>query len=535
MENRRCSSLARCDRLLPPVGRPATDRLRDDGDAREFGRAAGSADEVYAQRPTRTSARTRSRGDLMPGIVAKGEMTSGPPLFTEPDQPCPVSDLHAVLKQVSRAELTPAQNSFLDAAFSGFFEGVEPPGAFSKDLAEHFDSEYEDRVPRRYDGDQTLPPGRYSTVCVDSSGNDGGTLAREMRFYMSAQVAEGLLEVYDGTVPADDDMIARLGLAAQNPRIVLRYKPFAQPEDRDDPLGVLTGAELEIREVRVPNVLDLRRTSAATWLCRTISRLSVMASDGTPFRCFPNRDNLDVAADLWPSLMDQARGGGNLCKIVGLYLRSLGVSGLVFPSARSDVRVKVVDGVSVDQHGWSFVDYRDAPEAQLIGFFEMRPRWPSSLTIEGGDDNTPRPPAFAREVTFADGGYSFGNGFMVVEGLEQRLWARYLAESAEAAVLHRLEGVDAEQVQELIAFLVSLSARDAAAVSSMVLSSLLGYRPAQLDLAAAAESRIGEHPVSGLLRACCSPPRSTREDAARARGWMALFGASPEAGSERRG
>jgi hypothetical protein len=479
----------------------------------------------------------------MPGIFAKGpegEIGHGAPLFTVTEEPCPASDLHAVLKQVSRAELSRLQNSFLAAAFSDFFENVQPPGEFSNRLANELDAGYEHRVPRRYDGDWTLPRGRYSTVCVDSMGNDGGTLAREMRFYMTARTAEGHVEVYDGTVPADDDMIAAVGMAPHLPRVVLRYMPFAQRGDRDVPLGVVTGIELELREVHVPNVLDLRRTAAATWLCRTISRLSVVAADGTPFRCFPNRADLDHPAELWPSLMDQARGGGNLCKIVGLYLRALGISGLVFPSARSDVRVTVSNGEPVDQHGWSFVDYRGAPDAQLVGFFEMRPHWPSGLTLEGGDDETPHPPAYADEVAFTDGGYSTGDGYMAVEGLEQRLRATYRAGSAEAAVRHRLEGVGDEQVQELAVFLASLSAHDAESVANMVLFSLLGFPQAQRDLAAAVE-RIDGHPdprarlaggrVSGLLRACCSPPRATPNDLERARGLMAMFGASPGSGT----
>ena len=464
----------------------------------------------------------------MPGFFARGEAASGVPRFAEPDEPCPVSELHAVLKQVSRAELSRLQNSFLAAAFSGFFEGVMPPGRVSEVVAEELGGEYEDRIPRRFDGDRTLPPGRYSTVCVDSTGSDGGTLAREMTFYMDARVAEGHVEVYDGTVPAHDEMIVALGLTARSPRLVLRYMPFAQPGDREAPHGVLTTVELELREVRVPGVLDLRRTSAAAWLCRTISRSSVVTPDGTRFRCFPMRPDLDDPADMWPSLMDQARGGGNFHKIVGLYLRALGVSGVVFPSARGDARVTVVDGEPIDQHGWSFVDFRDAPPTWIVAFVETRPGWPTGLTIEGGDDNVPHPGAFAEEVAFTDAGWSGGTGSMTVDGVEQRLRATSLVHSAEAAILHRLGGVDEQQVRELVAFLASLSARDAAAVAEMVLFSLLGFRPAQADLAEAVESQLAGHPVSALLLACCSPPRSSVDDFGRARALMAMFGASPD-------
>jgi hypothetical protein len=389
---------------------------------------------------------------MSPGIFRQGERTSDAPHFAPPDEPCPVSELHAVLKQVNRNELNRLQNSFLAAAFSNFFQGVTPAGKMSEmvdDVARRAGrhAEHENRVPRRYDGDQTLPSGRYSIVCLDSSGNDGGSLAREMAFYMSPPTAEGHIEVYDGTVPEHNGMIERLGMASHAPRIALHYLPFEQGSGRLN--GFTSGIELEVREVRIGNVLDLRRSAAAKWLCRTISRLCVLMSSGSRERCFQLRPDLDDPVEMWPSLMDQARGGGNFHKIVGLYLRALGVSGLVFPCARSDARVTVVSGEPTDHYGWAFVDYRGAPDTRIVAFFELRPDWPSGLMIEGGDDNQPHPPAFADEVTFTHDGFASGDGYIGVQGIEQRLEATRLAQSAEAAALDRVPGMDQERWSSL--------------------------------------------------------------------------------------
>ena len=69
---------------------------------------------------------------------------------------------------------------------------------------------HEDRLPRRYDGDRTLPHGRYHTVCRDAEGDDGGTLGRELKFYVNARIADAHIEIYEPVVTTQRDMISRL-------------------------------------------------------------------------------------------------------------------------------------------------------------------------------------------------------------------------------------------------------------------------------------------------------------------------------------
>jgi hypothetical protein len=40
---------------------------------------------------------------------------------------------------------------------------------------------------------------------------------------------------------------------------------------------------------------------------------------------------------------------------------------------RTDAYTYAVNGEPKEFHGWSFVDYRDAPEQEIVAFFELRP------------------------------------------------------------------------------------------------------------------------------------------------------------------
>jgi hypothetical protein len=74
---------------------------------------------------------------------------------------------------------------------------------------------------------------------------------------------------------------------------------------------------------------------------------------------------LDRFDRLLPSLVAQDLGGGiGVHTHAGIWLRRLGVDALIFPSARCNVSVEVLDGEVTDHYGWNLVDYRQAPEPQ---------------------------------------------------------------------------------------------------------------------------------------------------------------------------
>jgi hypothetical protein len=68
----------------------------------------------------------------------------------------------------------------------------------------------------------------------------------------------------------------------------------------------------------------------------------------------------DFAAML-PALVYPEFGGSGVTKSIGSWMRTMGVNGLVYPSARSDVSVSFTYESEVARHrGWCFVDYRAA-------------------------------------------------------------------------------------------------------------------------------------------------------------------------------
>jgi hypothetical protein len=106
-----------------------------------------------------------------------------------------------------------SERKFLNAAFGGFLTGAKPPGDVHALLAAFTPNVFrEHRLPRRYDGDRTLPHGRYYTVCKNAEGDDSGTLYRELKFYKDALKAEGHSMVYDPAITRQREMIDRLGM-----------------------------------------------------------------------------------------------------------------------------------------------------------------------------------------------------------------------------------------------------------------------------------------------------------------------------------
>ncbi len=422
--------------------------------------------------------------------------------------------------------MSASERNFLNAAFGGFLTGCQPPGHIHALLAaSNPDAVHEDRLPRRYDGDRTLPRGRYYTVCENEEGDDSGTLRRELMFYKSARIADGHFEVYDPAITGHREMISRLGMdATALERIIIHFIPFAQPSNRDAPVSFTLSIPVEMQELCVDNVLDLRRPAALDWLFQTIPSLRFVLNEaGETKPCYPFRSPLTVFTEILPSLLDQSRGGGNFDKLLGLYLRQLGISGLVFPSARTDAYTYAVNGEPKEFHGWSFVDYRDAPEQELVTFFELRPEWPRTLTLEGGDDNEPRPAPFAEEFQIhMTENFPSNGGTLLFRGVAHRIEAYHMVESMEAAALFRLSLDDAD-ITALKEFAVSQGSHGASGFASMVLHSLLGLKRAQDDLKLLVETQLSQHPIASVLTRCVDPPPADGKDLSQAAAFRALF------------
>ena len=464
----------------------------------------------------------------MPGITyPNNSLDRNFPCFDRPAQPCPTSTFQAVVKQVKPSEMTIPERNFLNAAFGGFLTQARPPGDVHALLAATtIHTFHEDRLPRRYDGDQTLPRGRYNTICVNAEGHDDGTLRNELLFYKSARIADAHLEVYDPGFANHREIIGSLGLdQTYRERLVVHVIPFSQNSKSDIPSGFVISIPVELKEISVENVLDLRRPAALNWLYQTIPNLQFILNEkGESRPCFPFRQKLSTFEQILPSLLDQSRGGGNFDKLVGLYLRQIGISGLVFPSVRSDGYTFAVDGESKEFHGWTFLDYRDAPAQKIGAFFELRPYWPQALTLEGGDDNEPKTVAFAEEFQFQmTDNFSTTGGTLAFHGLSKRVEASHIMDSMEAAIRYNFKDIQNDSISSLLAFTVSQGSKNAINFSTMVLYSLLGMKKAQNDLQNFISTQLGNNPIAGILNLCTNPPSLNKDNLAQAAIFHALF------------
>jgi len=455
----------------------------------------------------------------MPGIYKK-QPDARFPRFNEPAEPCPVSSFSGYVRQISRAGVSPGERALIDAAFGGFVANFLPGGEVMESL-KRFDPHQENlqvglsKTPRRFAGDDSLPGGRYATLCTGPDGDDGGTLIGELRFYTDSAAANAYIIAYDPVIPAHRDLLTqkRLGLGVGGNHIYLNVIPFDQGGSREVPFGFFTGFDVEVRQVTTDGVLDLRRPDAANWLARTISSLRIDLGDGQSLRCFPHRPDLDSFPGLLPAIADQAKGGGNLHLITGLYLRQLGVAALVFPSARTDFSVYCSDGAPVQWRGWTLVDYRDAPVPTLSVFFELRSDWPSELVLEGGDDGGRHRAAYTDAVEFlATPQLAARDAGFAVRGIEQRLRAVFVTNAVDALLRDRFRGDRAGLVRPVLEFFAALSSRDAAGLGEMVLFATLGMRTAQHDLLALLDGPLGSASIAPTLRECCASALQRSDD-----------------------
>src|SRR6476646_10267701 len=109
---------------------------------------------------SRSPSMSAAHNEAMPGIfLTDGECDRRFCHFVAPGAPSPTSTVQAVVKQLAPSQLNPLERKLLDLAFGGFLTETLPPGQVHAVLAETLgDVSHDDRLPRRYAGDGTLPP-----------------------------------------------------------------------------------------------------------------------------------------------------------------------------------------------------------------------------------------------------------------------------------------------------------------------------------------------------------------------------------------
>jgi hypothetical protein len=242
------------------------------------------------------------------------------------------------------------------------------------------------RPSRRYAGDYldqfTLPRGCYYTVCQNEWGEDRQTLANEMMAYRDPEKS-GECYAYDLSEKKPDEgrsraihVIFRSQPHLYNPifRILSKQEWFAErfinaelalqaflPFARES-FKIEITYQVEFKTIE--RVVDLRFPAVRAWFAKTFAE-----GDGRVFskHLISQRPEDITFREMLPTLMFPTRGGNNVTTAIGLWMRLYGVNALIFPSARSNVRITIHHGQLVDKGfwGWNLVDYRGAPASPV--------------------------------------------------------------------------------------------------------------------------------------------------------------------------
>ncbi len=159
--------------------------------------------------------------------------------------------------------------------------------------------------------------------------------------------------------------------------------PFARRRGCTQALDYTTLLPLLVRTETIDKVLDLRDGSVADCFAQEATALRNHVGEAT-IPVFPFRKPLNTFNEILPELLVQERGGGQFTRIVGDWLRRIGVNALIFPSARSDCGVHIINGQMVDYIGWNLVDYRGAPPIGNLIFTSDRDHWFNRVRVGPG-------------------------------------------------------------------------------------------------------------------------------------------------------
>jgi hypothetical protein len=141
---------------------------------------------------------------------------------------------------------------------------------------------------------------------------------------------------------------------------------IAEPELLDSPAL----CELEVKEVTVPNCLDLRLESHREFFCGKVVAFDELRAHET-WTGTRHHPTVDFIATL-SAMMYPEPGGDLFHQQVGQRLRTWGYDGFVFPSARDDHKIVNIGDDILEHRGWNFVDYRGAKRTRDVSEGRVR-------------------------------------------------------------------------------------------------------------------------------------------------------------------
>lgn len=214
---------------------------------------------------------------------------------------------------------------------------------------------------------ESLPRGRYYSVCLDEHGNDNGTLVAELSAYR-ARNCPGV-EVFDLHMPDQYDLVEAACEAIDEGVQVSGFVVNLEPhQSAPNPItrklverGLIARSGLDltvsvvvpvvIEHKRIEKVFDLRQLETQRWL------VEFLPPGDDVFR-MPMADKCTSFTEMLPSFMNPELGGEEFTVAFGSWLQTVGANGLVFPSARTDIYCSFKYGKLAHFSGWNFVDYR---------------------------------------------------------------------------------------------------------------------------------------------------------------------------------
>jgi hypothetical protein len=242
---------------------------------------------------------------------------------------------------------------------------------------------------RRFAGDSSLGRERYWTIANGPHGDDEGTLLSELLAYYSHR-NRTLVSAFDCTHndSAFPDTRGSERPTETSPTVILKFGPQS-PNPFTNALGLENVSSMGIKiplrilHVSIPRCIDLRLPEAQDWFLTYFVDMELSsqanASKATGLYVLLN-DRPNTFGGLLPILLQSEHGGGHpFIQGVGAWLRSHGVDALIYPSARCNSSVSVVDGRVHSYSGWNLVDYRGANATSWQQHFGRTLTWRNKL------------------------------------------------------------------------------------------------------------------------------------------------------------
>lgn len=296
------------------------------------------------------------------------------------DVQIPLTTLRGNLKSVS--DLGPVFDFFFPRFFSLQQRGEHLKAAGVRYVFSSHGNELVGRGrERRFAGDETLPRSRYYAL-EDSPSNDpsNNTLLAEIFAYADPLVRV-IPSMLDSTVDTREiEHWKQHGLDLHAPSLVQivpphRYGDIPVTYGFDFEMCELIVYPLNLLSVEIEGVLDLRYPAALDWLAHAFVPMEKEAEQRGKYK-FRKSGAPETGMELLPTLLSQELGGGSpFIQGIGSWLRSHGVKGIVYPSARSDAYVEIKNNKIVRSQGFIFLDYRGATPSPWKDWFGNLGRW----------------------------------------------------------------------------------------------------------------------------------------------------------------